>query len=88
MSNIEQTKDGLIEKSSGRKIESPLDYVEKSNDVLSALQSAIGSLRHVTLYSSQINTREQCQEMIEALQDRVDAAVKARILFAKNSDRV
>ncbi len=30
-SNIKQTKDGLVEKSSGRKIESPLDKLDKSD---------------------------------------------------------
>jgi len=38
MSNIKETKDGLVEKSSGRKIESPLDTLnefESSNGVQS-----------------------------------------------------
>ena len=33
MSNIKQTKDGLIEKSTGRNIESPLDFLSQTAEV-------------------------------------------------------
>lgn len=88
MSKIKQTKDGLIEKSTERKIESPLDTTEQSRDVLSSMQSAIASLRSTVLYCSQLDTREECQAMIETLQTKIDTSIRAKISLANNSNCV
>ena len=88
MSNIKKTKNGLIEKSTGRKIESPLDTTEQSRDVLSAMQSAIVSLRSTVLYCSQLDTREECQAMIETLQTKIDTSIRAKISLANNGNCV
>lgn len=41
MSNIEATKDGLVEKSTGRKIKSPLDMVIKAKKFILKLEPII-----------------------------------------------
>lgn len=84
MSNIKQTKDGLIEKSSSRKIESPLDR-SISRHLITDLLNTTHSLITIAVSREHkdVTLKEKCNDLSRYILDNY-----TDLSLSKNSDGI